>query len=87
MASIMVSWNIHMLQFGESTIHRIIVVWLVFTKVIFSCLNLKPDGFLPYSMPEAFNKTGHDLTDIIIVSDEFKPALHSEVFGHNGTYT
>ena len=56
-------------------------------KVIFSCLNLKTDGFLPYSMPEAFNKTGHDLTDIIIVWDEFKPALHSEVFGHNGTYT
>ena len=37
-------------------------------EAIFSCLlNLKPvDGFLVYSMPEVFNKTGHDLTDIII---------------------
>ena len=38
----------YMLQFGESTIHRIFVAWLVFVKVTFSCLNLKPyDGFLP----------------------------------------
>ena len=36
-------------------------------KAIFSCLNRKPDyGFLPYNMPELFNKSGYDLTDIII---------------------
>ena len=34
-------------------------------KAIFSCLNLKPDdGFLPYNIPELFNKTGHGQTDI-----------------------
>ena len=33
--------------------------WVVFVKAILSCLNLKPDdGFLPYNMPELFNKTG-----------------------------
>ena len=27
----------------------------------------KPDdGFLPYNIPELFNKTGHGLTDIVI---------------------
>ena len=37
-------------------------------EAIFSCLNLKSDdGFLRYKMPEVFNKTGHDLTDIRIV--------------------
>ena len=56
----------YMLQFDESTIHRIFVVWVVFVKVIFSCLNLKlDDGVLPYSIIEVFNKTGHGLTDII----------------------
>ena len=30
-------------------------------------LNLKPDDrFLPYNMAELFNKTIHDLTDIVI---------------------
>ena len=54
------------LQFGESTIHINFVAWVVFVKVKFSCLNLKPDGgFLSYSMPEVFNKTGHGLTDIL----------------------
>ena len=57
----------YMLQFGESAIHRIFVAWVVFVKAIFSCLNLKPDdGFLPYNMSDVFNKTGHDLTDIVI---------------------
>ena len=57
----------YMLQFGQSAIHRIFVTWVVFVKAIFSCLNLKPDdGFLPYNMPELFNKTGHGLTDITI---------------------
>ena len=55
------------LQSGYSAIHRIFVAWVVFVKAIFSCLNLKPDdGFLPYNMPELFNKTGHGLTDIVI---------------------
>ena len=57
------------------------MAWEVFVKAIFSCLNLKPnDGFLPYNMPEVFNKTGHDLTDIAILRDEFKPVLHPESF-------
>ena len=59
----------YMLQFGESAIHRIFIFMaqVVFVKAILSCLNLKPDdGFLPYNMPEVFNKTGHGLTDIVI---------------------
>ena len=56
-----------MLQFGQSAIHRIFLAWVVFVKAIFSCLNLKADdGFLPYNMPDVFNKTGHGLTDIVI---------------------
>ena len=40
-------------------------------KAIFSCLKLEyDDRFLPYSMPEVLNKTGHDLTDIKNASDE-----------------
>ena len=58
----------YMLQFGESTIHRVLVARIVFVAAIFSCLNLKPDDrFLPYSIPEVFVKTGHGLTDIIII--------------------
>ena len=50
-------------------------------KAIFSCLNLKPvDGFLPYNIPEVFNKTGHGLTDIVIVWDEFNPVLTPDNF-------
>ena len=57
----------YMSQFGESTIYRIFGAWVVFMKAIFSCVNLNyDDGFLPYSMPEVFNKTGHGLTDIKI---------------------
>ena len=49
-------------------------------KAIFSCLNFKPDyGFLAYSMPESFNKTGHNLT-YIIIGLKFKPVLHPEFF-------
>ena len=56
-------------------------------EAIFSSLNLKyDDGFLPYSMPEVFTKTGHGLTDIIIVWAEFKPVLHPEFFGQNVKY-
>ena len=37
----------YMFQFGESPIHRSFAAWLIFVKVTFSCLNLKPyDGFL-----------------------------------------
>ena len=62
----------YMLQFGWSAIHRIFVAWVVFVKVIFSCLNLKPDDrFLPYNMPDVFTKTGHGLTDIVITRYEF----------------
>ena len=71
----------YMLPFGESAIHRIFVAWVVFVKAIFSWLNLKHhDGFLPYNVPQVFNKTGHGLTDIIISWDEFKPVLHLETF-------
>ena len=57
------------------------MAWVVFVKALFSCLNLKPDdGFLRYTMPELFNKTGHGLTDIVITLDEFKPVLHPEYF-------
>ena len=56
-----------MLQSGESVIYRLFLAWVIFMGAIFSILNLKPDDeFLPYSMPEVFNKTGHCLTDIII---------------------
>ena len=55
-------------QFGESAIHRIFMARIIFVKAIFSCLNLKPDNeFLPYNMPEFSDKTGHGLTDIVIV--------------------
>ena len=37
-------------------------------------------------MPELFNKTGRGLTDIVIAWDKFKPILHPEYFGNNGTY-
>ena len=58
------------------------MAWIVFVKAIFSCLNLKSDdGFLPYIMPELFNKTGPGLTDIVIAWDKFKPVLHPEYFG------
>ena len=57
------------------------MTWVVFVKAIFSCLNPKPDDeFLPYNMPELFDKTRHGLTDIVIASDEFKPVLHPEYF-------
>ena len=52
----------YMLQFVKSTIHKTFVAWIVFMKAKFSCLNLKPDdGFLHYSIPETFDKTGHGL--------------------------
>ena len=61
------------MQFGESSVRRIFLMWIVFMKETFLCLNLKlDDGCLLYSMPEVFNKTGHCLTDIIIALDEFK---------------
>ena len=47
------------LKIDESTIHRIFVTSVVFMEAIFLCLNLKPDdGFLRYSMPKVFDKTG-----------------------------
>ena len=66
MTSKMVSWHkCYNLVKVLST--EFFVVWVVIVKAIFSCLNLKPDdGFLPYNMPELFDKTGHDLTDIVI---------------------
>ena len=52
-----------------------------FMETISLCLNLKSDDeFLPYSVPEVFNKTEHELTGIIIACAEFKPLLHPEFF-------
>ena len=53
----------------EINIHITFVVWVVFMKAILLCLKLElDDGFLSYSKPpEVFNKTGHNLTDIVIV--------------------
>ena len=52
----------------EINIHITFVVWVVFMKAILLCLNLElDDGFLSYSKPEVFNKTEHNLTDIVIV--------------------
>ena len=57
----------YMLEFGYNVIHRVFVAWVVFVKATFSCLILKPDdGFLPYNMPELFNKIGHGLTAIVV---------------------
>ena len=65
MGSIMVPW--HTCCNLEIAIHRVFIAWVVFVKAIFPFLNLKPDdGFLPYNMPEVFNKTGYGLTDIVI---------------------
>ena len=56
-----------MLKIDENTIHRNFVTSVVFMEAIFSYLNLKRDDrFLPYSMPEVFDKTGHGLKDIIL---------------------
>ena len=73
-----------MLQIG--TIHRVLVALVVSMEAIFSCLNLKHDGFLPYGKPEVFYKTGYDLTDIIIAWAEFKTVLYLTFFGQSRTY-
>ena len=52
------------------------MVWVVFMKATFWCLNIKPDnGFLAYRMPEIFYKTGQGLTDIIVPWAGFKGVL------------
>ena len=54
----------YMLQIRESTIRRILPVWVIFMETIFIFKNPKSnDRFLGYSLPELFNKTGHGLTD------------------------
>ena len=64
---------VYMLNIGESTMQRIFVTWVVFMEAVFSKTNLKPDeGFLAYSMPELFIRTGNGLTDIVIDWTEFK---------------
>lgn len=58
---------------GQNNTHRGFVVWIVFAKLIFSRLNLKPDyGFPLYSKPEVFIKTEHDITNIITEQTELK---------------
>ena len=54
----------YMFKIRKSTIPRFLHVWVVFMEAIFSFKNPKPNyRFLGYSMPELFNKTGHNLTD------------------------
>ena len=54
-----------MLQIGESSIHIIFAVWVVFMEAIFSGLNVKLNyRFLRYSVPEVLNNTGYGLADI-----------------------
>ena len=78
--SIMVSWR----TCYNLVIQIIFLAWLVFVKVIFLYWNLKlDDTFLPY-MSEAFNKTVHGFTNIIIAWNDFKPVFHH--FGSNSTY-
>ena len=62
-----------MLQISESTMHKIIVVWIVSRKTIFSRLNLKSDdGFLLYNKPKVFIKIEHGLTDTTIIWPKLK---------------
>ena len=56
MASIMLSW--HKCYNLVKVLSTEFLAWVVFIKTKFSCLNLRvDDGFLPFSMPEVFNKT------------------------------
>ena len=72
----------YMLQFGESTIHRIFVTWVAFMKAIFSMLKSQTWLWIfAVMLAEVFNKTGHGLTGIIKTWEEFKPVLHPEIFG------
>ena len=68
-------------QFGYSAILRSFVAWVVFVKVIFLCVNIKcDDGFLPYNMPEVFEKNKHGFADNATTWGEFKPVLHPKYF-------
>lgn len=56
-----------------STVYRIFVGWIVFLETLFSEISLHPaHGFLIKKMPEAFIKTGHGLTDVVIDCTEFR---------------
>ena len=78
-------WDVINVENFHEVLRYIFQILATPLKVIFSFLNLKPDnGFLPYNVPEAFNKTGDHLTNIIIAWDEFKP--RAVFFGNNGTY-
>ena len=74
-------------QTRERAIHRMFVARVVLMEVIFLCLNLKPDdGFLPYIMPDIFNKTRHGLTDIKLSELNLSKCCTQSFFGKNGTY-
>ena len=76
-----------LLQIRERAIHRMFVARVVLMEVIFLCLNLKPDdGFLPYIMPDIFNKTRHGLTDIKLSELNLSKCCTQSFFGKNGTY-
>ena len=58
---------------SETSVQRIFNGWVIFLATIFNRLDLIPaDGYLLHKMPNAFIKTGHGLTDIIIDAMEFK---------------
>ena len=61
--------------------NKIFVVYIVLVKVTFPCLDFKPfHEFLPCSILEGCNKSGHGITDIIIVEYYFNPMLQPEMF-------
>ena len=63
----------YILKVSSSTIHRIFVGWILFLDTLLNQLSLKPTkGFLIQKMPEAFIKTGHGLTDVVIDCTEFR---------------
>ena len=63
-----------MLDLGKTTVYLIFVGWAVFFETLFSQLNLKPSkGYLLKKMPDIFVKTGHGMTDnMVIKCTEFK---------------
>ena len=58
---------------SETSVQRIFNGWVIFLATVFNRLDLIPaDGYLLHKMPNAFIKTGHGRTDIIIDATEFK---------------
>ena len=77
-----------MLEIGESIIHRIFVVWVVFIEAIFPMLQSQTWWwiFALYITCLRFLIYGHSLADIIITWAEFKTSVAPRFFEQNGTY-